>query len=259
MFTLVQQMMACRPPANCYALFLHEKYWFFCLESTHQELSHIIEDPMQLLRNHINHHFLCELYMHDYILGADQSFNPVPFVGDIQLRDFTSFVTNQVKWKKSLDTFEADQANRPLMIKMEHFQIIRTKIPESYDTTMVCRPVHKKNMHFLGRSQGLLSKVLDTFIVCSTSTRTLWGTQLFKSIGERSMLYFLHETLWSWLVGVKVLISYYLVAFWLVWVNLCCGWILVEGHCSYKWVSTTWDWYGETIWSHPTPCQSQRV
>ena len=29
MFTLAQQMMACRPPANCYALFLHEKYWLF--------------------------------------------------------------------------------------------------------------------------------------------------------------------------------------------------------------------------------------
>jgi len=111
--------------------------------------------------------------MHDYILGVDQSFNLVSFVGDIQLRYFTSFVTNHVKWKKSLDTFEADQANQPLMIRMEHFQIIRTKIPNAYDTTMVYRPVHKKNMHFLGRSQGLLSKMLDTFTVNNTGTRTL--------------------------------------------------------------------------------------
>ena len=82
---------------------------------------------MQLLRilrvnNYISQHLLCELYMHDYILEIDQTFNPVPFVGDIQLRAFTSFVINQVKWKKAFDTFDANQANLPLMARMENLQ-----------------------------------------------------------------------------------------------------------------------------------------
>ena len=46
----------------------------------------------------------------------------MPFVGDIQLKDFTSFGINQVKWKKALDTFEANKENRPLMVRMEKFQ-----------------------------------------------------------------------------------------------------------------------------------------
>jgi len=33
--------------------------------------------------NHINHIFLCELYMHDYILGIDHTFNPMLFVRDL--------------------------------------------------------------------------------------------------------------------------------------------------------------------------------
>lgn len=60
--------------------------------------------------------------MHDYILETDQTFNPVPFEGYIQLRSFTSFVIIQVKWKKTLDTFEENQAHCPLMNRMENFQ-----------------------------------------------------------------------------------------------------------------------------------------
>jgi len=59
--------------------------------------------------------------MHNYILEIDQLFDPVTYVGDIQLRAFTSFMINQVKWKKAFDTFQENQANQPLMIRMEHF------------------------------------------------------------------------------------------------------------------------------------------
>ena len=46
MFTLVQQVMACRPPAHSYALFLQENLFFFFLESIFREISHEIDDPI---------------------------------------------------------------------------------------------------------------------------------------------------------------------------------------------------------------------
>ena len=124
-FSLSQQVMACLPPAHSYSFFLHEQYIFFCLESVHQELSHVIEDSIQLLhilRSHniLDQHLMCEVYMHDYVLGNDQSFNPVPYMGDIQLRAFTSYVVNQVKWKKAFNTYEENQENRPLVLQMEY-------------------------------------------------------------------------------------------------------------------------------------------
>ena len=58
MFSLAQQVMSCRPPTNRYALFLHEKLIFFCLESIYKEIWYEIEDPIQ---------FFCILKIHDII------------------------------------------------------------------------------------------------------------------------------------------------------------------------------------------------
>jgi len=46
-------------------------------------------------------HILHELYLHDFIFWGERKFNLSPYGGDIQLRAFTSFVSNQAKWKTS--------------------------------------------------------------------------------------------------------------------------------------------------------------
>jgi len=43
-------------------------------------------------------------------LNDDETFNLVPYVGDIQLTAFTSYIVNQVRWKRAFDTFESNQA-----------------------------------------------------------------------------------------------------------------------------------------------------
>jgi len=63
-----------------------------------------------------------ELYMHGYFLRDVQTFNPVPFVGDAHLRAFTSYTINQVKWRKTSDTFEENQATKPRMVRRENGQ-----------------------------------------------------------------------------------------------------------------------------------------
>lgn len=75
---------------------------------------------------------MCELFMHDYFLKDDQTFNPIPFMGDIHLISFTSYTINQVKWKKAYDTFEENKVTRPLMIRREHGQ--ETNIYNKYFT-----------------------------------------------------------------------------------------------------------------------------
>jgi len=100
---LAQEVMARRPPASSYSLFLHECFLFFCLESIKKEISHEIEDGvqfLQILRAHDvpTQHLMCELYMHEYLLRVDREFNPVPYVGDIHLRALTSYIFNQISW-----------------------------------------------------------------------------------------------------------------------------------------------------------------
>ena len=76
-FSLAQQVMACKPPAHSYAIFLHEKILLFCLESIYKEIWYEIEDSIQFLRilkihDVIGQHLMCELYMHGYYLKHDQ-------------------------------------------------------------------------------------------------------------------------------------------------------------------------------------------
>ena len=44
--------------------------------------------------NFEDQNLLCGLYLHEMAYPLDRHSNPVPFSGDVQLRDFTSFVRN---------------------------------------------------------------------------------------------------------------------------------------------------------------------
>lgn len=57
--------------------------------------------------------------MHGYLLRVEREFNPVPYVGDIHLRDLTSYTFNQISWQKASDTFESNQATKPFMVRGE--------------------------------------------------------------------------------------------------------------------------------------------
>ena len=121
---LAQEVMACRPPASSYSLFLHERFLFFYLESIKKEISHEIEDGvqfLQILRAHdvITQHLMCELYMHEYPLCVDREFSLVPYVGDIHLRALTSYTFNQISWQKASNTFESNHVTKPFTVRGE--------------------------------------------------------------------------------------------------------------------------------------------
>lgn len=125
MFSLVQEVMACRPPASCYSLFLHERFLLFFMESIKNEASYEIEDGvqfLQILRNHDmpTQHLMCEFYLQGYLLRLDRYFNPVSYVGDIHLRALTSYAFNHIHWPKACNTFESNQVTQPFIVRGEH-------------------------------------------------------------------------------------------------------------------------------------------
>ena len=59
--------------------------------------------------------------MHGFILEMEHKFNVGPFLRDIQLRAFVSFMLDQMKWDLAFNNFEANQVACPLKIREEHF------------------------------------------------------------------------------------------------------------------------------------------
>lgn len=59
--------------------------------------------------------------MHGFILEMEHKFNVGPFLGNIQLRAFVSFVLNQMKWDLAFTTFKANQVACPLKIREDYF------------------------------------------------------------------------------------------------------------------------------------------
>lgn len=49
---------------------------------------------------------LCELYQHNFLLSPEKIWNPNPYVGDVQLRAFVSYLRNQANWVEPLKTFK---------------------------------------------------------------------------------------------------------------------------------------------------------
>ena len=62
---------------------------------------------------------LCEMYQHDLVLSGKSKWNMNPYVGDVQLRVFTSFMNNQIKWIKAMSFVWQDENMGGLNLKGE--------------------------------------------------------------------------------------------------------------------------------------------
>ena len=62
---------------------------------------------------------LCELYLLEMACPLDRYSNPAPYLGDVHLRDFSSFVSNHVQWESSFQTISQNEANSNLWIRHE--------------------------------------------------------------------------------------------------------------------------------------------
>ena len=124
MYTLAQELMGTRKPSASYPVFLFEKFVWFKLKAVQEGISFEIATSAKFLETFFGSNFeeqnlLCELYLHEMACPLDHHSNPVPFAGDVQLRAFTSFVSNHTQWERSFQTFSHNEAHTNLWIRSE--------------------------------------------------------------------------------------------------------------------------------------------
>jgi len=124
MYTMMQQVLICRNPSPSYYVVLYEQLTLFKMKAIMEDWPHKITLVLEFLETFFQsgityQHFLWELYLHEHACQLDKRFNMTPFVGDIQLRAFTSFVNNQITWLNSFQMVHTNEGASTLWIRSE--------------------------------------------------------------------------------------------------------------------------------------------
>ena len=101
LYTLSQEMLGTRAPSSSYPVFLFEEFIWFKIKDIKEGRPYEIETSAKVLETFMESDFveqnlLCEIYLHELACPLDHHSNPIPFSGDVQMRDFSSFVSNHV-------------------------------------------------------------------------------------------------------------------------------------------------------------------
>ena len=124
MYSLARQLLCCRKPSPSYPIFLYEQLELFQLTTIQADKPYQINNPNSFLKAYSSvdsayQHLLCEPYLHEYICMMDRKFIMTPYVGDIQLHVFASYVQNQVRWEISHSAAEHNEKNVTLWVRGE--------------------------------------------------------------------------------------------------------------------------------------------
>lgn len=101
--SLIPDLMGCRSPSPIYALFLKEQLLNYQMTCIMQDRTPSLKEPTQFFCAFHNSlvtikNLLCELYLHNLAVLDDRVWNPLCYVGDIQLRVFMSQIQNEISW-----------------------------------------------------------------------------------------------------------------------------------------------------------------
>ena len=124
MLTLSHELFTCKPPSPSYPIFLFEHMTLFQIKDLKEGSTSQVVTPSQFLETLTQSEFvctklLCELYLHDKTYLMDTKANPFPYIGDIILRSFTSFVLNHVCQLRPSQTIRRNEENFTLWIRGE--------------------------------------------------------------------------------------------------------------------------------------------
>ena len=124
MYTLSQELLGTRVPSSSYPVFLFEQFIWFKPRAVKEGRPYEIATLTKFLETFLESdfeekNFLCELYLHELACPLDRHSIPIPFLGDVQLRDFSSFVSNHVQWEISFQNFSHNEAHSNLWVRSE--------------------------------------------------------------------------------------------------------------------------------------------
>lgn len=110
MFKFAEQAISCRSPARVYSMYLHEQWvglQMIRLNNNKKFMMGNVDDFVDIYNDSSTREkdLLCELYQFKFFLEHELEWNPNPVVGDIQLRAFSSFIQNQIKWEIGMKFF----------------------------------------------------------------------------------------------------------------------------------------------------------
>ena len=122
MFSLVQKLLATRKPSLNYSLFLSERLVYFQLKAIKDRRPHELLTAEQFVKTFAkapasDQNLLCELYLHNEAMPDNRKVNLNPIVGDIQIREFVSFLANQITWQPAFIASRHNEDNRLLWIR----------------------------------------------------------------------------------------------------------------------------------------------
>jgi hypothetical protein len=140
-FSVYSDIVACMAPATNCTLFLLEHYLLLRVKAIREgkpfEFT-IVSDFISCFKEQEDgvQYFMCEIYLHNFILGENRKDNPNPFTGDIQFQAFLSFSKNQTRWAKAHKVFMKRETRLDLWIRGEP--------PKSLDAIMHHRTFMKR-------------------------------------------------------------------------------------------------------------------
>ena len=97
---------------------------------------------------------LCELYLHEVACPMNIQFNPISHIGDVHLRAFTSFFTNQMLWWNASLTIQKNEEKSTLWIRGE---------PQSYVAII---EKHQKFLYSPSKVDQLAGLQEDAINIC---------------------------------------------------------------------------------------------
>ena len=116
LYTLPQELMSSRYPSPSYPIFLYEQLTLFKLKALKEGRPYKLASSAQFLETFMERSFteqnlLCELDLHKMACPMHLHSNPYRYLGYVQLRAFSSFISNHVQCDSSFQTISQNEAN----------------------------------------------------------------------------------------------------------------------------------------------------
>ena len=109
MYTLSRELMSFKSLYPSYHVLFYEQLNLFKLKSLNEGRPYQLTPSAQFLETFVESSFneqnlLCELYLNEMACPMDILSNPNPYLGDVKLRAFASFVNIHVQWENTFHT-----------------------------------------------------------------------------------------------------------------------------------------------------------
>jgi hypothetical protein len=112
-------------PYQIHLIYLHDRWTQFRIKQLSNGRIHKIVTLKDFITTFLqvedhDKNLLCELYLFNFVIPDHTRWNPNPFVGDVQLRDFTSFIYGWVQWWAAHDSYTQVEFNSSLIVREEY-------------------------------------------------------------------------------------------------------------------------------------------